>query len=82
MAPISPSKALRRIQESLEGYNDTEVQLAILRISEPIVLAAEIADLARSPLKRNSDVSANALDNSTPASLEADLAHYKVWLRS
>jgi DNA repair exonuclease SbcCD ATPase subunit len=76
MAPISPAKGLQ-LQEPQEGNNDTEVQLAILRVSEPIASAAEIADFARSPLKRNSDVSATALDNSTPASLEADLAHYK-----
>ena len=47
-------------------------ELSIIRISEP--LSANAIDAH----KRSSDASADAFDNPTPASLAADLAHYKV----
>ncbi|KAF3482291.1 uncharacterized protein GIQ15_05050 [Arthroderma uncinatum] len=55
-----------------------ESTLAIIRISEPIGSASDgNAGPDRSPSKRASDVSTDAYDNPTPASLEADLTHYK-----
>lgn len=45
--------------------------LSIIRLSEPIS--------ATDSTQRTSDVSASTLQNPSPASLEADLSHYKVW---
>jgi hypothetical protein len=76
--------------EQENGFSGTDVpELAILRISEPIVaLSSDLFDNSNNgsgnePLsKRASDASssaAEALDApTTPASLEADLTHYKV----
>ena len=47
-----------------------EEPLSIIRLSEPIS--------APQSSTRTSDASNSALDNPTPASLEADLSHYKV----
>ncbi|MCJ1230483.1 hypothetical protein MMC12_007157 [Toensbergia leucococca] len=47
--------------------------LSIIRLSEPI----SASNPASTPAKRSSDVSTSAFDNPTPASLEADLSHYK-----
>lgn len=50
--------------------------LSIIKLSD-----AFYPETPQSAQKRNSgvsDVSASALDNATPASLEADLTHYKV----
>ena len=47
-----------------------EQPLSIIRLSEPIS--------APQSSTRTSDASNSALDNPTPASLEADLSHYKV----
>ena len=47
-----------------------EQPLSIIRLSEPVG--------APQTAPRTSDVSNSALDNPTPASLEADLSHYKV----
>lgn len=62
-------------REVLDALLDTQVshELSIIKLSEPI----------SGPLKQNgadraSDVSAEVFENPTPASLEADLAHYKV----
>ena len=46
--------------------------LSIIRLSEPISLT----DAPDAP-KRSSDASADAFENPSPASLAADLAHYK-----
>jgi hypothetical protein len=62
--------------EQLEQNGDLKKRLAIIRISEPI--STEVGGSYPSPSKRKSDVSVSNLDNPTPASLEADLAHYKV----
>lgn len=45
--------------------------LSITRLSEPIS--------APGAPKRTSDVSSDAFEDPTPASLAADLGHYKVW---
>ena len=56
--------------------DDPDAPLSIIRISEPI--STESSD--ETSAKRTSDVSTDAFDNPTPASLEADLTHYKVLL--
>jgi hypothetical protein len=48
-------------------------ELSIIKLSEPISGA-----LKQHGAERTSDVSAEVFENPTPASLEADLAHYKV----
>ena len=48
-------------------------ELSIIRLSEPIS-AANAPDAP----KRTSDVSSDAFENPSPASLAADLGHYKV----
>lgn len=68
-------EALAALQQ-LEQNGDLKKRLAIIRISEPI--STEVRGSYSSPSKRTSDVSVSNLDNPTPASLEADLAHYKV----
>ena len=50
-------------------------ELSIIRLSEPISVSS-----APNPIKRNSDVSADAFENPSAASLAADLAHYKASL--
>ncbi len=59
-----PSSTLQTLAELQEQ------PLSIIRLSEPLSVTQ--------PLTRTSDVSTSALDNPTPASLEADLTHYKV----
>lgn len=78
MTPLSPSKALAKLQQLQKEHEDPKKQLAILRISEPIASASDVEVPNRSPSKRSSDVSADPYENPTPASLEADLTHYKV----
>jgi hypothetical protein len=46
---------------------------SIIKLSEPVS-----GPLKSNPGERTSDVSAEVFENPTPASLEADLAHYKV----
>ncbi|KAK2863689.1 hypothetical protein FQN49_004085 [Arthroderma sp. PD_2] len=76
MADAVYSGALAQIH-SLDSEVPEET-LAIVRISEPIGSASDSnAGTDRSPSKRASDVSTDAYDNPTPASLEADLTHYK-----
>ncbi|KAI9703300.1 MAG: hypothetical protein M1836_007866 [Candelina mexicana] len=61
----------------------TDVQLALSRLQQPqelsIIKLSEplLAELASGEGKRQSDVSADAYENATPSSLEADLLHYK-----
>ncbi|KAJ5555065.1 hypothetical protein N7461_003535 [Penicillium sp. DV-2018c] len=71
----SSAEALAALQQ-LEENGDLKKRLAIIRISEPI--SAEVGGSYPSPSKRSSDVSASNFDDPTPASLEADLSHYKV----
>ncbi|KAI9050496.1 hypothetical protein LZ554_005658 [Drepanopeziza brunnea f. sp. 'monogermtubi'] len=54
----------------LEAQNGHE--LSIIKLSEPVS-----GQLKQNPGERTSDVSADVFDNPTPASLEADLSHYK-----
>jgi hypothetical protein len=76
MTEQSPAETLNHIQQLARETGDLKTHLAIVRISEPISSAADLANSNSSPSKRGSDVS--TLDNPTPATLEADLTHYKV----
>jgi hypothetical protein len=49
-------------------------ELSIVKLSEPIS-----GPLKQNSGERTSDVSADVFENPSPASLEADLAHYKVY---
>ena len=71
----SSTEALAALQQ-LEENGNLKDRLAIIRISEPI--STEVGGSYPSPSKRTSDVSVSNFDDPTPASLEADLAHYKV----
>ncbi|KAJ6087306.1 hypothetical protein N7467_006220 [Penicillium canescens] len=66
------AEALAALQE-LDKEGDLKKRLAIVRISEPISLDG--GHSGPSPSKRRSDVS--VFEDPTPASLEADLSHYK-----
>ncbi|KAF9889792.1 hypothetical protein FE257_006882 [Aspergillus nanangensis] len=70
----NPAQALTQLNELKEQHGDLKTHLAIVRISEPIFSPSSENDDS-SQAKRNSDVS--TIDNPTPASLEADLTHYK-----
>jgi hypothetical protein len=61
------------VLDSVLGSQRT-YELSILKLSEPIS-----GPLKQNPGERTSDVSADVFDNPSPASLEADLAHYKVY---
>ena len=63
------------LQQLEQEQGDLKKQLAIIRISEPI---SDVGGSNPSPSKRGSDVSISNLNDPTPASLEADLTHYKV----
>jgi hypothetical protein len=76
MGTPAPSEVLAKLQDQ----QSSKSQLSILRISEPIAFTPDTANRNQSPSKRRSDVSTDAFDNPTPASLEADLIHYKVSL--
>lgn len=69
------SETLGALQQLEAEQGDLKKQLAIIRISEPI---SDVVDVNFSPSKRGSDVSISNLNDPTPASLEADLTHYKV----
>ncbi|GLI76792.1 hypothetical protein PoHVEF18_005070 [Penicillium ochrochloron] len=62
------------LQKLEQEQGDLKKQLAIIRISEPI---SDVGGSNPSPSKRGSDVSISNLNDPTPASLEADLSHYK-----
>jgi hypothetical protein len=63
------------LETLLDAQNSHE--LSIIKLSEPIS-----GSLKQNGAERTSDVSAEVFENPTPASLEADLAHYKVCLHS
>ena len=73
MAEPNAAQIRQQIKQLEQEHGELKTQLAIVRISEPIFSP----DTDRSPSKRNSDVS--TVDSPSPASLEADLSHYKVW---
>ena len=74
MSDVSLADILEKLQGLEQDSGNLDTNLAIVRISEPIF--SPDANSAPTPSKRNSDVS--TIDNPTPASLEADLTHYKV----
>ena len=62
-------------EEVLSGLSELQSQeLSIIRLSEPIAVSNADAP------KRTSDVSSDAFENPSPASLAADLSHYKVYI--
>ncbi|KAL4773691.1 hypothetical protein BDW60DRAFT_20304 [Aspergillus nidulans var. acristatus] len=71
MAEPNAAQIRQQIKQLEQEHGELKTQLAIVRISEPIFSP----DTDRSPSKRNSDVS--TVDSPSPASLEADLSHYK-----
>jgi hypothetical protein len=74
MTDQSPAETLEQLRQLEQENGDLKTRLAIIRISEPIS-SSDAEKSNSSPSKRTSDVS--AIDNPTPASLEADLTHYK-----
>lgn len=59
------------VQNVMQGLRALQTEpLSIVKLSEPISATATS--------HRTSDVSTTAFDNPSPASLEADLSHYKV----
>ncbi|KAI1493186.1 hypothetical protein F5X96DRAFT_622629 [Biscogniauxia mediterranea] len=69
MANPSPDEVLAQLQVLVENQ-----ELTILKLSEPI--STEVAQLQEN-YQRTSDISNTSLDATTPASLEADLTHYR-----
>ena len=67
MAPHNYDETLAALAELQQSH-----ELSIIKLSEPIAPEPGAQDDAN----RNSDVS-DALGNPSPASLEADLSHYK-----
>ncbi|CAG8972097.1 hypothetical protein HYALB_00011229 [Hymenoscyphus albidus] len=63
----SPDQVLKDVLEAQKSQ-----ELSIIKLSEPLAAPLKIQSG-----ERTSDVSADVLNNPTPASLEADLAHYK-----
>ena len=66
----------RSHEDVLEALLESQIsyEFSILKLSEPIS-----GPLKKSIGERTSDVSADVFENPSPASLEADLAHYKVF---
>lgn len=69
-APTSPEDVLATLQ-----LLETSQELSILKLSEPI--STTIPTNANGTQQRTSDVSNASLEAPTPASLEADLTHYR-----
>jgi len=69
MAAPTPEQILEEIQTLAANQ-----EITILKLSEPI--SSEIAQLQEQS-QRTSDISNASLDATTPASLEADLTHYR-----
>lgn len=69
------SKSLAALQQLEQDQGGLKKRLAIIRISEPI---SDVGDVNYYPSRRGSDISVSNLNDPTPASLEADLTHYKV----
>ncbi|KAI0521644.1 hypothetical protein F5B22DRAFT_545701 [Xylaria bambusicola] len=69
MATRTPEQILAELKALVANQ-----EITILKLSEPI--SAEIAQL-QEQTQRTSDVSNSSLDATTPASLEADLTHYR-----
>lgn len=60
------------VHQKIKDIQDSR-ELSIIKLSEPISALP-----IKSREQRQSDISADAVDNPSPASLEADLSHYKV----
>ncbi|KAL4906837.1 hypothetical protein BDW74DRAFT_128133 [Aspergillus multicolor] len=73
MSEPNATQTRQQLQQLEQEHGELKTQLSIVRISEPIFSP----DTDRSPSKRNSDVSAIESPSVSPASLEADLSHYK-----
>ncbi|KAJ2966656.1 hypothetical protein NUW58_g10615 [Xylaria curta] len=69
MATRTPEQILAELQALVANQ-----EITILKLSEPI--STEIAQL-KEQSQRTSDISSSSLDATTPASLEADLTHYR-----
>ena len=75
-APLNVTDMEPRYEEILAALSDIQGQeLSIIRLSEPISLSNSV-----NSLKRGSDASNSTFENQSPASLAADLAHYKVFI--
>ncbi|KAK3336955.1 hypothetical protein B0T19DRAFT_411099 [Cercophora scortea] len=80
--PLSPAPttaaAARKVLRTLTDLSSTH-EITILKISEPIATAqgTNTNTGTGNALGRTSDISTASLDSPTPASLEADLAHYR-----
>lgn len=72
MNPSETSRILGAV-EKLESRHG----LSIIKLSEPISSSLPTGDATTTAEARTSDVSNSSLDATTPASLEADLAHYR-----
>lgn len=78
---MSEAKNTAKIVAQLEALASKH-ELTVVRLSEPITSAVEqseaaIRNSAGGTTTRTSDISTASLDAPTPASLEADLEHYK-----
>ncbi|KAJ3484235.1 hypothetical protein NLG97_g7104 [Lecanicillium saksenae] len=71
--PASPRKTAARAQDVLKilSRHQAQHEISIIKLSEPITSYAP-----PETRQRTSDASNSALEGPTPASLEADLAHY------
>lgn len=69
----SPRKTSAKAQEVLKSLTRHQAQheISIIKLSEPIT-----SHTPQEPRQRTSDASNSSLEGPTPASLEADLAHY------
>ncbi|KAE8354260.1 hypothetical protein BDV28DRAFT_131372 [Aspergillus coremiiformis] len=74
MSDLNPAETLEQLRQLENGNADLKSHLAIVRISEPI-FSPNGENSNQSLSKRTSD--ASTIDNPTPASLAADLTHYK-----
>ncbi|KAH9905378.1 hypothetical protein F4778DRAFT_705624 [Xylariomycetidae sp. FL2044] len=69
MAPVKAEDVLAQLQAL-----NADHEISILKLSEPI--SSAVTQL-QDPHQRTSDISTSSLDATTPASLEADLTHYR-----
>ncbi|WEW57480.1 hypothetical protein PRK78_002947 [Emydomyces testavorans] len=79
---MAPPRSLSKVRAEIQELDAAYPELSIIKISEPIASSADLIDVDKgnqtTPSKqRTSDVSTDAFENPSPASLEADLSHYK-----
>lgn len=77
--PANPRQTPQQVLQTLESLHSTHHDnITIIKISEPISSALTTPETTTTAATaRTSDVSNSSLDNPTPASLEADLLHYR-----